>query len=348
MIATFLGRVPSPDTIGPEFDFLAETTPKFDPPFRQTMAMKRAAVVACMRNEGIVILEWVAHYRALGFDSIFIYTNANDDGSDELLLALHKTKIITLIWNNCAPGVRPQYKAYRHAFWHNQKVWKHDWVAFLDADEFLIPVIDGRQMPISEYLHRVEYRFNCAAISLNWRWFAGNQEFDRREGLLFERYRRAGWNHHVKTLFRLRDAYDVHIHCPKLLPDRIMIGGSGGQRALPSHEEEPSGLLGQVNHYWQRSFQEFYIKRERGLGDTSGKRDYSSFFDWRYGADEDQFPVGAHIDKVHAQIAAFRRNRAVRCARRLVEARFAECADSSLVREAYAAARSSSTTSAAA
>ena len=39
-----------------------------------------------MRDEGLVILEWVAHYRALGFDTIVVYTNDNTDGSDDLLV----------------------------------------------------------------------------------------------------------------------------------------------------------------------------------------------------------------------------------------------------------------------
>jgi hypothetical protein len=40
---------------------------------------------------------------------------------------------------------------------------------------------------------------------------------------------------------------------------------------------------GQVNHYWNKSFQEFVIKKFRGRGavaSTETQRDFSTFFDW--------------------------------------------------------------------
>ena len=112
-----------PPTIGAEFDHLATQRPDFDPPWRTTTPTKKAAVVTIMRDEGLVILEWVAHYRALGFDTLFVYTNDNIDGSDALLLALHDAGIIRLIWNAVPPDHSAQFKAYRHAFWHNADLW---------------------------------------------------------------------------------------------------------------------------------------------------------------------------------------------------------------------------------
>ncbi len=48
------------------------------------------AVAACMRNEGIFILEWLAHYTALGFDEIIVVTNDCVDHSDLLLKRLEE------------------------------------------------------------------------------------------------------------------------------------------------------------------------------------------------------------------------------------------------------------------
>ena len=36
-------------------------------------------VVSTMKNEGPYILEWVAHYKALGFDRIVVCTNDCED-----------------------------------------------------------------------------------------------------------------------------------------------------------------------------------------------------------------------------------------------------------------------------
>jgi hypothetical protein len=46
---------------------------------------RRVAVVGTMRDDGIYTLEWIAHYRALGFEHLVIYTNDNADGSEVLL-----------------------------------------------------------------------------------------------------------------------------------------------------------------------------------------------------------------------------------------------------------------------
>lgn len=333
--------VSSPKTIGPEFDHLAAASPAFDTPFRAVKPSKRAAVVACMRNEGILILEWVAHYRVLGFDSIFVYTNDNDDGSDELLLALHKAGIITVIWNECAPGVAQQFKAYRHAFWHLPALWDHEWCMFLDADEFLIPLVAGRMAAIPGYLAHIERHHNAAAVSLNWRWFAGDLSYERTDGMLFERFKDARNDEHVKTLFKLRDAYDVHVHCPTIFSTNAMIGGSGTARACQTFKEPASYELGQVNHYWQRSFEEFYIKRQRGSATDSGMRAWSTFFEWRGASQVDPHPSLDFIGRVRGEINHLRSFRAVRRARRMVEARYREIVASPDVRAAYEAAASS-------
>jgi len=49
---------------------------------------ERLCVVSTMRNEGPFVLEWVAHYKALGFDDIVVCTNDCEDTTAELLLVL--------------------------------------------------------------------------------------------------------------------------------------------------------------------------------------------------------------------------------------------------------------------
>jgi hypothetical protein len=292
-----------------------------------------------MRNEGIIILEWVAHYRALGFDTIIIYTNNNDDGSDDLLLSLHHAGIIKLYKNIVGPQESPQFKAYRHAFWLSQDVWEHEWITFLDADEFLIPLVDGKMVSIHDYIEHIEHNYQCSAVSLNWRWFGGECKLERKPGLLSERFRNASWHDHVKTLFKLRDAVDVHIHCPKLRPDCKVIGGSGKVREWPSHAEEPDGSLGQINHYWNRSFQEFYAKRQRGRGaDERAPRPWSLFFSWAYeDATPDPYPDHRHIERVYTELKSLRKIRAIRRARRAVERHFRHFSRSPSIEATYAA-----------
>ena len=84
-------------SVGTEFDYLAGGPPNVHRAISHPR--KRAAVVTSIRNEGVALLEWVAHYRVLGFDTIFIYTNDNTDGSIALLERLAEHGIIRLRWN---------------------------------------------------------------------------------------------------------------------------------------------------------------------------------------------------------------------------------------------------------
>ena len=43
------------------------------------------ALMSCMRNEGIHILEWLAYHRVIGFGPVVICSNDCADGSDRLL-----------------------------------------------------------------------------------------------------------------------------------------------------------------------------------------------------------------------------------------------------------------------
>src|SRR5690606_29690888 len=126
-------------------------------------------------------------------------------------------------------------------------------VIFLDTDEFMIPMLDGKMVGIKEYIAHME-NSGYSAVCLNWRWFPGNREFERGRGLLFERYRQAGWNIHPKTLFRLRDATAVEVHRPILLPGKARLHNDH----IPAAElsRETAGRFGHINHYWNRSFQE--------------------------------------------------------------------------------------------
>ncbi|MGA1476571.1 MAG: glycosyltransferase family 2 protein [Prochlorothrix sp.] len=47
------------------------------------MTQHSTALAACMRNEGIFVLEWLAHHASLGFAQIMVVTNACSDGSSK-------------------------------------------------------------------------------------------------------------------------------------------------------------------------------------------------------------------------------------------------------------------------
>lgn len=94
------------------------------------------ALMSCMRNEGIHILEWLAYHRVIGFDPVLICTNACTDGSDRLLDALAAGGAVTHLQNPVTAGQSPQDRGIRLVFTHLQDS-PAKWLAHLDSDEFL-------------------------------------------------------------------------------------------------------------------------------------------------------------------------------------------------------------------
>ena len=52
-------------------------------------------VVSTMKNEGPYIIDWVAHYKTLGFDHILVCTNDCTDPTVDILLRLQEMGLVT-------------------------------------------------------------------------------------------------------------------------------------------------------------------------------------------------------------------------------------------------------------
>lgn len=96
----------------------------------------KTAVVACMRNEGLFIVEWVSYHRVIGFDRIVICSNDCTDGSDLLLDALANTGTITHLRHDVPANDTPQDSGMRAAFSYLGQT-DTEWLAHIDADEFI-------------------------------------------------------------------------------------------------------------------------------------------------------------------------------------------------------------------
>ncbi|CAN0284511.1 unnamed protein product, partial [Chrysoparadoxa australica] len=102
----------------------------------KTSFSRRIALASCMRNEGIFLMEWLGHHRALGFDEVIVVTNDITDGSDRLLDALAAKGLVTHIRQEVRKADAPQDSGMdlvlRHA---RDKGITH--VLHIDSDEFL-------------------------------------------------------------------------------------------------------------------------------------------------------------------------------------------------------------------
>ena len=59
------------------------------------MSTETYTVVSTMKNEGPYIIDWVAHYKTLGFDHILVCTNDCTDTTVDILLRLQEMGLVT-------------------------------------------------------------------------------------------------------------------------------------------------------------------------------------------------------------------------------------------------------------
>ncbi len=278
---------------------------------------RRLAIVTTIRNEGINLIEWIAHHRLLGVDDFIIYVNDNDDGSTELLELLAGHGLIQLIWNETAIGkdgttnMFPiQAKCFGHASEFLIEARDFEWLLFLDLDEFLItkPVFEtpAVERPLDDLFARLAALPRpAAAVAFNWKWFKSLCKYSRQPGLNFERFVYWSGNDHVKTIVRSDRCLSFRTsHIPDLPPRDIVLNGGLEPVEKPGYLIQHDYRYGQINHYFNKSFEEFVGKHLRVWGD----RTFEDFF--RLGGNRDLGPEerlpAAWLGRVHAEIAAIR------------------------------------------
>jgi hypothetical protein len=262
---------------------------------------RRAAVVGTMRDDGIYIMEWVAHYLALGFEHIFIYTNDNADSSLDLLTLLAQHGVITLLESEITGAVPPEAKAFGHALHLLDELRDFEWALFVDSDELLVPAAkyENSIENVLSALAQADPEGRIAGICYDWLWFVSDMVFERKPGLLLERFQHARPHWLAKCLVRVRDTISMrHQHYPEVAPGFKVVDSTFQPIDLSTiwerREAEYGG--GVINHYWPRSFQEFAVKKARGaslkIENNLYDRPYEHFFTWNgYESKENHFPT---------------------------------------------------------
>lgn len=237
--------------------------------------MTTAAVLACMRNEGPFIVEWVAWHRMLGFDAVIVATNDCTDGSDHLLNALAAGGALTHLPHIPTPGESPQDSGMRAALAHLAQT-PTDWLLHIDSDEFLNPTTTLPDL--------LALGTDAHVIALPWRAF-GDSGHTTWPGATIPHFTRceAGPSPETtkfKSLFRPAAFAHAHDHMPmrpRTPAPRVV--AANGQPLDPSpllsdkHHSRyrPSDIAlapgrAVIHHYAIRSQDVFRLKSLRGDG----------------------------------------------------------------------------------
>jgi hypothetical protein len=228
-------------------------------PVRRNRKAKRFGVVAIARNEAPYLLEWIAHYRLLGFERITIYDNESNDASWRILKPLARAGIIDAVYWRNRRKQHKQQSAYNHARVGLRN--SVEWCLFADLDEFLILQEDAT---LNDILPRDS---SVSAVAIPWRIFGSAGQRYRGTGLTIERFLQAAAQNFAssKSLVRLRDVEWMGTHWPAVLSGR-MIDIAGDDFDPRANSKRIFDGIARLHHYFGRSWEEFECKRGRGRG----------------------------------------------------------------------------------
>lgn len=253
--------------------------------------MTPVALMSCMKNEGLHILEWLAYHRVIGFGPIVICTNDCEDGSDQLLDRLHDHGAVTHLPNPLAPGDKPILAGAARAMSHLRPTGV-DWLAHLDSDEFLN--VSPGAAPVQDLIARAGA--DAHTIALPWRSFgdAGLADWPGETLQAFTACEAAPDPSSVKfkSLFRLSAFAAASDHMPTgpLIETPLAVNAAGEPLSSaelfgpPRSRYRPTAVAlrggAVVNHYAIRSRDVFLLKNLRGRGTGPASTKYHLNSQW--------------------------------------------------------------------
>jgi hypothetical protein len=222
-------------------------------------------ITSIQRNRGKWIIEWLAFHMLVGFNKFFIYSHRSTDDMNQKLLKL--ASFYPIIVNEINTDERPQLLAYQHAV--NAYLADIDWMAFIDGDEFFIPLTKSS---VSEALQPYT-SLQLSALAVFWRCYGSNGHFNEPNGLIIENYPRHSSadfdpNRHVKSIVKGREKVTVigsHVFQTEF--------GTFDEHLRPivngyNPDLQPTSEVFRINHYLLQSYEYFkQSKQKMGLAD---------------------------------------------------------------------------------
>ena len=241
-----------------------------------TIPKFQLAICAIAKNEGPYFKEWIEWHLAHGVDQFFIYDNESTDDTKDILEPYIKQGIVDYKpW----PGYRMQLAAYDDCL--EQHRFDARWIAFIDLDEFIVPVQDAT---IPDFLKRFEA---FPAVEINWLVYGSGGNKEKSDEDVMKRFRFHSLpdhylNRHVKSIVNPRRVFTM-IGCHEVARINGKAADSHGNIIKNNFRERtPQQDVIRINHYAVRSLEEFREKQLRGRASgtkTSVPMDYFNQYD---------------------------------------------------------------------
>ncbi len=223
---------------------------------------KFLGAVIIIKNEAPYIKEWVDFHMAVGFEHFFIYDNESTDNTREILKPYIESGVVEYIY---WPGKKQQMAVYNHALKAHKS--KCKWLAFIDADEFVVPVKDENLPTMIRKI--VHGHHHVAQIICPWIMYGTNGHETKPNGLVIENYttHRPFKHYGLKSILnpkRIKKMVSPHQGIPKYFCYTIDTNGKKYPYDFFAHQWESDKILPydkiRVNHYYTKSVAEYHVR----------------------------------------------------------------------------------------
>ena len=219
------------------------------------------SVMTRIKNEARFLPEFIAHHKLLGAEHFYFYDNNSEDAPEVALRPFIDRCMVTIIPWETVPA---SPSCYTHFF--DRFASDSTWVAFIDADEF---IIERQQGILLDALSKLD---TPPALAINCRYFGSSFHERLPAGLITNNFVRSdpSTNYHVKVIAmpeRVKAYYNTHNFIFNGLTSAVNCLGKPvrGTYAVNADQYDL-----EISHYVYRSKDNYLSKLGLGFADKDG------------------------------------------------------------------------------
>lgn len=240
--------------------------------------MKYLTLGSCLKNEESYILDFVKYHRSVGVEQ-FVFFDRNFENLHQLLG--HEPDVTIIHFPESPQNIHQE--AWGQLIKYNQG--KTKWLALIDADQALVPVKTDNVRDILK-----EYE-KYASLQLNWKAFGSSFSKKREPGSVYERFllcaaQYSPYNYPTQFICqpdRTLALKTFEPHYPRLPAGEISVNTNkeiiSKDKIIAMNPNTPLSFnvpplhdILYINHYTNKSLEEWLIKNSKGRADIYGTK----------------------------------------------------------------------------
>lgn len=243
--------------------------------------MDYLTLVSCIKNEAPHVAEWLAYYKSIGVEKFIIYNNMSNDETEDVINDLPFRDDINLIDFNPSNPDRQGLAFQTAKVVHGSKT---EWMIFCDSDEFFMPTV---KQDLREFISNYK---EFSGFGATWQIYGSCGHILRPTGGVLENF-----------LYKAQPDWDPNFHVKVIIkPAEVVSPGFTKSGYITPHmwetkygvSDEDGDVIDyrdkgrikkikiakiRVNHYFNRSYEDWIDKQRRGRATIQKKRSLDMF-----------------------------------------------------------------------